>query len=116
MKRATPAWRRYLRFWGSDPRGDIDDELEFHIERETHEHIANGLSPADARARAVARFGSLTLAADECRDARGIGLVEDLTRDVVYAIRAFRRAPLAAITIIATVALGLGLVTSVFTI
>ncbi len=95
---------------------ELDEELAFHIERETHKHVANGLSPADARARAVARFGSLTLAADECRDARGIGLVEDLTRDVIYAIRAFRRAPLAAITIIATVALGLGLVTSVFTI
>src|SRR4029079_14085890 len=95
---------------------ELDDELTFHIERETHKHIANGLSPADARTRARARFGSVALAADECRDARGIGVVEDLTRDVVYALRAFRRAPLAAFTIIATVALGLGLVTSVFTI
>ncbi|HEY9463313.1 MAG TPA: ABC transporter permease [Vicinamibacterales bacterium] len=95
---------------------ELDEELAFHIERETHKHIANGLSPADARTRALARFGSVPLAADECRDARGVGLVEDLTRDVVYAFRAFRRAPLAAITIIATVALGLGLVTAVFTI
>ena len=95
---------------------ELDEELAFHIERETHKHIANGLSPADARARALARFGSVPLAADQCRDARGIGLVEDLTRDIVYAIRAFRRAPLAAVTIIATVALGLGLVTAVFTI
>ena len=95
---------------------ELDEELAFHIERETHKHIANGLSPADARARALARFGSMPLAADQCRDARGIGLVEDVTRDMVYAIRAFRRAPLAAITIIATVALGLGLVTTVFTI
>jgi len=95
---------------------ELDEELAFHIERETHKHIANGLSPADARTRARARFGSVPLAADECRDARGIGLVEDLTRDTVYALRAFRRAPLAAVTIIATVALGLGLVTAVFTI
>jgi hypothetical protein len=95
---------------------ELDEELAFHIERETHKHIASGLSPADARTRALARFGSVPLAADQCRDARGIGLVEDLARDIVYAIRAFRRAPLAAITIIATVALGLGLVTAVFTI
>jgi predicted permease len=95
---------------------ELDEELAFHIERETQKHIANGLSPADARARARERFGSVPLAADQCRDARGIGLVEDLTRDIVYAIRAFRRAPLAAVTIIATVALGLGLVTSVFTV
>src|SRR5690349_16101536 len=95
---------------------ELDDELAFHIARETHEHIANGVSPAEARTRALARFGSVPLAADQCRDARGIGLVEDVTRDIAYAIRAFRRAPLAAIAIVATVALGLGLVTSVFTI
>ena len=95
---------------------ELDEELAFHIERETHKHIANGLSPADARIRAVARFGSVSLAADQCRDARGVGVVNDLTRDIAYAFRAFRRAPLAPITIIATVALGLGLVTAVFTI
>jgi predicted permease len=95
---------------------ELDEELAFHLERDMHKHIANGLSPADARTRALARFGSVPLAADQCRDARGIGLLEDVARDVVYALRSFRRAPLAALTIIATVALGLGLVTAVFTI
>ena len=95
---------------------ELDEELAFHIEREAHKHIVTGLSPAEARARAIAHFGSVPLAADQCRDARGISLISDLTRDIVYAFRAFRRAPLAAITIIATVALGLGLVTAVFTI
>jgi predicted permease len=93
---------------------ELDEELEFHIERETHEHIAAGLSPADARARALARFGPVPLAADQCRDARGIGVVDDLRRDVFYAFRTFRRAPLTALTIVATVALGLGLVAAVF--
>jgi hypothetical protein len=54
------------------------------------------------------------LAADQCRDARGIGFVDDLARDILYAFRTFGRAPLAAVTIVATVALGLGLVTAVF--
>jgi predicted permease len=93
---------------------ELDEELAFHIERETHKHIAAGLSPTDARARALARFGPVPLAADQCRDARGIGVVDDLIRDVPYAFRTFRRAPLAALTIVATVALGLGLVTAVF--
>ena len=95
---------------------ELDEELTFHIERETQKHIAAGLSPADARARARARFGPVPLAADQCRDARGIGVVDDLTRDILYAFRTFRRAPLTAITIVATVALGLGLITVVFTI
>lgn len=95
---------------------ELDEELAFHIERETHQHIAAGVDPAEARARALRRFGSVPLAADQCRDARGISVVDDLIRDVSYAFRAFRRAPLAALTIVATVALGLGLVAAVFAI
>ena len=95
---------------------ELDEELAFHIERETQKHIAAGLSPADARTRARARFGPVPLAADQCRDARGTGFVDDLARDILYALRTFRRAPLAALTIVATVALGLGLVAAVFTV
>jgi predicted permease len=95
---------------------DLDDELAFHLEREAQKHIARGFSPAEARTRAKARFGSVTVAADECRDVRGMGLLDNVVRDVLYAGRAFRRAPLSALTIVTTVGLGLGLVTVVFTI
>jgi len=94
---------------------DLDDELAFHIERETQKHIATGISLAEARTRAMARFGSVTVAADACRDARGTALLDSVMRDVRYAGRSFRRAPLVALTIVTTVALGLGLVTVVFT-
>jgi predicted permease len=94
---------------------ELDEELAFHIDYETQKHIANGLSAADARARALARFGPVSLVAERCRDARGTALIDDLARDVLYAFRTFRRAPLAAFTIVATVALGLGLVAAVFT-
>jgi hypothetical protein len=70
----------------------LHDELAFHIERETLKHIADGLSPTDARARALERFGSVPLAADQCRDVRGTAVVDALTRDIVYAFRTFRRA------------------------
>ena len=95
---------------------ELDEELSFHIERETLKHIDAGVSPVEARRRARARFGPVPLAADECRDARGVSIVDDLIRDILYAFRTFRRAPLAALTIVATVALGLGLVAVVFTI
>ena len=95
---------------------ELHEELAFHIEREAQKHIASGLNPAEARSRALARFGSIALSADQTRDARGTAFVETLVRDVSYAFRAFRRAPLAALTIVATVGLGLGLVTVVFTV
>jgi predicted permease len=98
-----------------DVERELHEELTFHIERETQKHIAAGLTPVHARTRALARFGAVPLAADQCRDARGTALVEDLARDILYAFRTFRRAPLAALTIVATVALGLGLMAMAFT-
>jgi predicted permease len=53
---------------------------------------------------------------DEYRRARGLAVIDAVVRDILYALRTFRRAPLAALTIVATVALGLGLVAVVFTI
>ena len=94
---------------------ELDDELSFHIEREAHKHIANGIPPAEARRRARAKFGSVALAADECRDARGTHFIDTCVRDITYALRTFRRTPLVALTIVTTVALGLGLVAVVFT-
>ena len=49
------------------------------------------------------------------RKARAVGFVDDTVRDVFYALRTFKRAPLAACTIVSTVALGLGLVAAAFT-
>jgi predicted permease len=94
---------------------ELDEELAFHLEREAQKLIDGGMEPREARDTARARFGSVPLAADECRDARGTALVDNGVRDVLFALRMFRRAPLAALTIVATVALGLGLVAVVFT-
>ena len=77
---------------------ELDEDLAFHVERETQKHLAGGLSPADARTRTLARFGPVPLAADQCRDARGTAFVDILARDIRYAFRTFRRAPLAALS------------------
>src|SRR5688572_26094292 len=95
---------------------ELQEELAFHIERETERNRQRGLPRDEAAALAKARFGSAALAADQCRDARGSAFVDVTIRDVLYALRTFRRAPLAAVTIVATVALGLGLLAVVFTI
>lgn len=95
---------------------DLDDELAFHLEMEARKLVAAGLSPADARVRARARFGSAASAADDCRDARGVAFVQTTARDIVYALRTFRRTPGVAATIVGTIALGLGLTATVFTI
>ena len=68
---------------------------------------------ADEGARAL-RSGAARCR--RCRDARGTAFVDDTVRDILYALRTFKRAPLAAVTIVSTVALGLGLVAVAFTV
>ena len=95
---------------------ELEEELAFHIEREARKLIDEGITPTEARARAQARFGSTTLAADRCRDERGTAVIDNTIRDVQYALRAFAKAPLAAFTIVVTVAIGLGVVAVLFTV
>jgi predicted permease len=95
---------------------DLHDELSFHIERETKKLIDQGMEPTRARHTAQARFGSTTVAADACRDERRTAFVDNTIGDVQYALRTFKRAPLAAGTIVVTVAIGLGVVAMLFTI
>ena len=78
--------------------------------------MEQGLPPDDARARAQAKFGSTTVAADECRDERGTAFIDNTIGDLQYALRTFKRAPLAALTIVVTVAIGLGVVAVLFTV
>ena len=94
---------------------ELDDELSFHLERETRKLIAEGMTRPRRGRRRSARFGPVPLAADECRDARGTAFVDNTVRDILYALRTFKRAPLVAFTIVSTVALGLGLVAVAFT-
>jgi predicted permease len=95
---------------------DLHDELAFHIERETRKLVDEGVDPAGARDIAQARFGSTTVAADACRDERRTAFVDNTIGDLQYAVRTFRRAPLAAFTVVMTVAIGLGVVAVLFTI
>jgi predicted permease len=95
---------------------DLHEELSFHVEREALKLIDQGVPPDQARAKAQARFGAAAVVADECRDERGTAFVDNTIRDLRFALRSFRQAPLTALTIVATVATGLGVVSILFTI
>ena len=115
MKLSDLRLRARALFTSRTVQRELDDELAFHIECETRKLMAGGLSAAAARRRALARFGPVPLAADQCRDERGISFFETLARDVSFALRTLRRTPLVALTVVSTIALGLGVVTVAFT-
>jgi hypothetical protein len=53
-------WLTRLRFFMSPkPKREIDDELQFHIERQAQEYIAAGMMPQEARRRTVVAFGGI---------------------------------------------------------
>jgi predicted permease len=95
---------------------DMADELRFHIEARTADLIASGLAPDDARRRAQIEFGPTEAFKDECRQARGLGLLDDLRADLRYALRTLARTPAFALMAIVSLALGIGANTVVFSV
>ncbi len=93
---------------------ELDAELQFHVEQQIEQFMNAGLDRDDAARRARLVFGGLDQIKEECRDARGTRLIEELWRDVQYAVRMMRRRTLSTATAIATVAVGIGLNAAVF--
>jgi predicted permease len=124
MSRKTPAWRRYLQFWGSNIPRDVDDELRFHLEMRVAEYIARGMTPADARRRAEQRFGSVDHAREACvvinqQHARSEGRAElfaTMRQDASFAARLLRRQLLHTVVAAACLALGIGATTTMFSV
>jgi predicted permease len=95
---------------------DLEEELASHIEMQARKNLAAGMSEAEARRQARIQFGGAAQIAEECRDARGVNLVATMFQDIRYALRGFRRSPILLLTVVATIALGIGLDTALFTI
>jgi hypothetical protein len=95
---------------------ELDEELRFHVAMETRKNLETGMRPADARRKVNVQFGGLEQVKEECRDVRGLRFIETISQDVRYALSGFRRTPGFASTVVATIALGLGLNTTLFTI
>lgn len=103
-------------FFRSKMEGELDDELRDYVEREVERQVAAGASPTEARRRALASLDGVERLREECRDARGVGWVETTANDLQFAFRTFRKTPAFTITIIAALALCIGLNAAIFSV
>jgi putative ABC transport system permease protein len=94
---------------------ELDDELRFHIEMQAAENMRAGMAPGAARRRALAAFGGVERMAEECRDVRTGWRIHHLLRAVRMAVRRLRREPSFVLPAAATIAVGFGALTAVFT-
>src|SRR4051812_27090889 len=95
---------------------DLDQDIREHLERETQENIERGMSPADAQAAALRKFGNVGLIQEQTREVWRRPWIDQLGQDLLFAFRILRRAPAFTAIAVLTLAVGIGLNTAVFSV
>lgn len=95
---------------------DLSEEMRQHLEEKIESLVVGGMPREDAVHAAHRAFGNATLLEQRSREVWMWQWIESLLRDVRYALRGFRRNPVFTVTVIATLALGIGATTAVFSV
>ena len=95
---------------------DVRLEIDAHLSLLTERYRRHGMSPDEAYLAARRQFGNTTLLRQNIRDMNSIGWIEQAAQDVRYALRQFRASAGFASVVVATLGLGIGGATAVFSV
>ena len=115
MGKLGELWRRLLFFCRREQLEDeLGEEMRFHLEMKIQENIDAGMSRVEARRAAQLQFGNGTLAREDSRESWGFRGLDELAGDLRFAFRSYAKNPAFTLTALLTLALSIGVGTTVF--
>ena len=108
-------WWSWLRFFvAGRKRAELDEEIQFHLDRQMEANLAARMPSAEAQRQAAIAFGSRERAREECRAQRPSFALESLGRDLRYGLRGLWRNPGFSLVAVLTLALAIGANATIF--
>jgi predicted permease len=107
-------WKRFLRREAAD--ADQQEELEFYVAVTAEEYVERGMSPEAARAAARRKLGNMTLVREEIYRMNTVTFAENALRTARQTVRLLRTHPGFVLTVVLSLALGIGANTAIFSV